>query len=205
MNIQHDMKHKAWLIGAGLLVVVLIVLVVAQPWKPHKSTSEITANTETAANNYLISKVGYDNFKKLYTFDKARGGYGDSNSTYDFLAYHFAPFKTFVNPEDIVMVQVNKHEPTEVFADVAPDCKKDKSLCDFNIDKQKSLQIAQDNGITADDVTVSTANMKDEYAKKNGLAFVIIVQSCKQNKSVVIDYRNGAILGSETNCENVQL
>lgn len=205
MNIQHYIKRKEWLIGTGLLIAILIVLGVAQPWKPHKPTTEITANTETVANNYLISKVGYDNFKKLYTFDKARGGYGGSNSNYDFIAYHFAPYKMFPGSEDVIMVQVNKHKPAEIYADVAPDCKKDKSLCDFNIDKQKALQIAQDNGITADDVTVSATNMKDDYAKKKGLGFVVIVQSCKQNKSVVIDYRNGAILGSETNCENVQL
>lgn len=205
MNVLYYVKHKKWLIGIGLLVAILTVLCIAHPWKSHKPTPETTVNTESVANDYLISKVGYDNFKKLYTFDKARGGYGGSNSKYDFIAYHFAPFKTFANPQDIVMVQVNKHKPTEIYADVVPDCKKDRSLCDFNIDKQKALQIAQDNGITADDVTVTTANMKDDYAKKNGLAFVIIVQSCKQNKSVVIDYRTGAILGSETNCERVEL
>jgi hypothetical protein len=111
----------------------------------------------------------------------------------------------FPDQEDVVMIQVNKYKPTEIYADVAPDCKKDKSLCNFNVDKQKALQIAKNNEITADDVTVSATNMKDDYAKKKGLAFVIVVQSCKQNRSVVIDYRNGAILGSETNCEKIEL
>jgi hypothetical protein len=146
--------------GTALLIVILLAAGLAPPWKSNKPTPKINVNTESVANNYLVSKVGYDNFKKLYAFDRARSGYGGSMSDYDFIAYHFAPFKTFASPEDIVMIQVNKHQPTEIYADEAPNCIKDKSLCNFNIDRQKALQVAKNSGITADDITVTTAKKK---------------------------------------------
>lgn len=167
--------------------------------KQTSSNQLVPTSVETAADAYIISKVGNDNFKKFYVFDKARSSYADpKDSKYDFMAYHFSPVKAITDYNDVIMVQVNRDNLREAFADTVPNCIKDRSLCEFNIDANEALAIAKKNTLTASDLNVSWNNSNDEHAK--GLSFVIVVSSCSQNKSLFIDYRDGKVLGTEAGC-----
>lgn len=195
-----------------LLALISLVLILAVSWfvytknNKNNSSSEQTSSSqptpnsvETAADAYIISKVGNENFKKFYTFDKDKSSYADTkDSKYDFMAYHFSPVKAITDYNDVIMVQVNRDNLQEVFADTVPDCIKNKSFCEFSINREKSLEIANKNSLSTSDLNVSWQNSNSEYAK--GLAFVIVVSSCSQNKSLFIDYRDGKVLGTEAGC-----
>ncbi|HSX05732.1 MAG TPA: hypothetical protein VLF69_04655 [Candidatus Saccharimonadales bacterium] len=208
-------KSQQGFAGSEILFFLVIVIAIgAVGWLIYRGQSnhhQVTVlppaaptTVEAAASNYLIAKVGTDNFKKLYVFDKAKSSYANpKDSTYDFIAYHFAPLKAVTNYDDVIMVQVNRNKLTEVFADAVPDCIKDASLCNFKVTGQQALQIAKSNALNAGDTVITWHNKNDSYAKKKALPFVIVASSCKQNISLFIDYRNGSILGRASGCGNI--
>ncbi len=92
------------------------------------------------------------------------------------------------------MVQVDRDNINEIFADSVPNCVKDDSLCDFKVDKDKATSVAKDKGLSTSDLTLSWNTKHNQYAQKNGLPFVIAASSCSSNKSIFIDYRNGKVM-----------
>jgi prepilin-type N-terminal cleavage/methylation domain-containing protein len=200
-----------------LLVVVVVGLITAVGWAVYnnrhnsKQNAPLTqtyplAQTSSASHSqvniatdkFLISKVGTDNFKKYYMFDQSKTNYANpKESKYDFIAYHFRPVKAF--GDDVIMVQVNRNDLKEVYADSVPDCIENSSFCNFNVNKQEAVQIAKQHSLTANDLSISwgpAANIK----RAKGLGFVIKASTCSQNKSLIIDYRNGSVLWAETGC-----
>lgn len=195
---------------AILIVVAAAVLIGAVGWlvynRQHNSKQatlnqqETPTSVESAADTFLISKVGNDNFKKYYIFDKSRTSYANpKDSKYDFIAYHFSPVKAVTDYDDVIMVQINRNDLREIYADTVPDCVKNASFCNFNIDKQKAEQIARQNSLTANDLGISWGpSVNNKQAK--GLGFVVVASSCSQNKSLFIDYRDGSVLWTEAGC-----
>lgn len=183
-----------------LVLVIVVALIGVSGWLVYSSQhpskqilptqQKIPNSVESAADDFLISKVGKDKFKQYYTFDKSRSSYANpKDSRYDFLAYHFSPWKAVTDFDDIIMVQVNRNNLKEVSSDAVPDCIKDTSYCDFGVDKKKALTIAKQNSIT-DNVVL------DWRLGVKGLPFVIVASNSSQNRAIYIDYRNGAVLGN---------
>ena len=206
-------SQKGFSVVEILLVIVAVGVIALVSWvvysHRHSSNQKISSvqtspathsEVKMAADGFLISKVGNDNFKKYYSFDKSRTSYADpKDSKYDFIAYHFSPVKAITDYDDVIMVQVNRNSLQEIFADAVPDCVKDKSFCDFNIDRQKALEIARQNSLTANDLGIRWGPSANDKRAKS-LGFVVVASSCSQNKSIFIDYRDGSILWTETGC-----
>lgn len=192
-----------------LFSVTIIAFLVVAGWalfgRHEQKKPTISSNPHqsviTAADNYLISKVGSTDFHKYYTFDAGKSSFvSPSESPYDFIGYHFAPIKG-MKENDIIRVQVNRNTSMVVDAPGVPDCTKNASFCNFNIDKSKALQIAGQNSVTATDRTVFwQTGLESENKKAGGLGYVVVVHSCSQNKSLFIDYRDGSIMWTEDNC-----
>jgi hypothetical protein len=203
----------------GLIILLVAVVIGATGWlvfqRQHKSaeTQPVTTKTstqsgpasheqvKTTADDYLISQVGKDRFEKYYSFDQNRTSYASpKDSKYDFIAYHFSPWKAVTHYDDVIMVQVNRDNVNEVLADSVPNCVKDDSLCNFKVDNDKATSIAKDKGLSTSDLALRWSTKHNQYAQKNGLPFVIVASSCSSNKSIFVDYRNGKVLGTENNC-----
>lgn len=196
---------------APVSVVVIAGLIGSTGWllysrQHHASqsvlTQQVTPTTvKSAADAYLVNKVGKDGFNKYYAFDKDRSSYANpKDSKFDFMAYHFSPLKAITDYDDVIMVQVNRDNLGQVFADSVPDCVNDKSNCNFKVDRNEALVIAKHKSLTASDLVVGWHTKNDEHAKAKGLSFVVVVSSCTQSKSVFIDYRNGDVIGTNSNC-----
>ena len=203
----------------GIIVLFVVIAIGTVGWfvfqRQHKSTESQLAMTKTStqtgpasreqvkttADEYLITLVGKDRFEKYYFFDQSRTIYANpKDSKYDFIAYHFSPWKTVTDYDDIIMIQVNRDNVSEVFADSVPNCLKDDSLCIFKVDKDEATSIAKEKGLSTSDLALSWNTKHNQYAEKNGLPFVIVASSCSSNKSIFIDYRNGKVIGTNNNC-----
>ncbi len=203
----------------GIIVLFVIIVIGAVGWfvfeRQHKPTEPQPATTKTStqtgpasheqvkttADDYLIAQVGKDRFEKYYLFDQNRTSYANpKDSKYDFIAYHFSPWKAVTDYYDVIMVQVNRDNVNEVFANSVPNCVKDESLCNFSVGKDKATSIAKDKGLSTSDLALNWNTKHSQYAQKNGLPFVIVASSCSSNKSIFIDYRNGKVIGTENNC-----
>jgi len=168
----------------------------------QQSTPATKEQVATAASNFIVAKVGEGNYEKYYTFDKSRSSYANpKDSKYDFIAYHFSPAKAITDYDDVIMVQVNRNNLHEIYADTVPDCVKNASLCSFIINGDKARTIAE-HYFDTDSVTVSwSPSAKNKDLK--GLGIVIRASSCLKNKTLLIDYRNGAILKTEAGCDKI--
>jgi hypothetical protein len=187
-----------------LLILVAILVLELLAWAAYKHFDDnrrrtapkwtTCANYKAAADTYIQSKVGKDNYKKLYTYDPHFGNC-------KMVAYHFSPFKELLSPRsdgldlNIITVEVDNNLHKVSSYDV-PNCIKDSSLCNFRVNKQQVLKIARNSFLTADDITITWANAADPHLKKKRLPLAIIVRSCKQRKEIYIDYRNGAVIAS---------
>ena len=167
----------------------------ADPNQPTASKEQVIA----AADKFLVTKVGQQKSQELYKREPSRDSFANPDqSTFDFIAYHFSPIKEYSghnidNNEDIVMVQVNRNNLREIYADFVPDCIKDASQCSFVISKQRALDIAKQHGLPGD-AYVRIGNL----AEHTPLA--LVVTSCTDKKDIFIDYSNGKVLGTEPGC-----
>lgn len=193
----------------GIIILLLVVITtltiggIARYYVGKTASQKAPASREQvikAADNYLISKVGQEKFKQYYTFEQNRSGFTDpETSKYDFVAYHFSPWKEVTDYDDIIMVQINRFDLLAAQADAVPNCIKKEDLCSFKVDKSTALGIAKNNGLGSD-TFLSWNNNGNKFAQKNSLPFVLVASSCQSSKSIFIDYRNGKVLGTENSC-----
>lgn len=160
------------------------------------NATSLNQKTTQAADAFIISRVGEERFHKYFKLDTSRSNDSDPHeSNLDSRAYHFSLLKKAAD-DDLIVVQVNKNDASQTYANLVPDCVKDATLCDFNITKQQALSIARKNGFTASDLETSWD------ASHDSPKLAIKVSSCSQNKSMWIDYQSGRVTGFESviNC-----
>lgn len=135
------------------------------------------------AEDYIISRVGIDYFRK--NFKIADSGHMKQELGYT-IVYRFIPLEQYTN-DGIVTIHISGDKAE---SNLVPNCVKDNSLCDFKITNAEALQIAKNNGFNSSDLRVGVT----PFIKSPILPFAIEITSCKLDKAMQIDYRNGKIL-----------
>ena len=184
----------------SLILLAAIGLAVWQISTRNNTTTLIPASHEQViktANNYVIGKVGQAHFDKWLKAEPNRNSFADnSDSEYDFIAYHFniEGLNEQSGDSDIIMIQVSRNDLDKVYDEVLPDCSKRNNQCLFEINLSEAKDIARKNGLSGNDLITSYTNKFDEYAKKRDLPFTIAARSCSQKRAIYIDYRDGSVI-----------
>ena len=162
------------------------------PDGPAASKQEVAA----AADAFLVARLGTSNFQKYLRQEPSRTSYANpKDSKFDFIAYHFLPEDMYSNNDDVVMVQVNRNNLSEIYTDYVPDCSDEPKQCDFSITKQEAIAIANKQGVSGD-VRVNLVNLPGSKDRK----LAILIQDCTQKKAVYVDQSSGRVLKTDTGC-----
>lgn len=177
---------------AGMTTVILAWVIyntlpyygIPQPLMNYEqSWKDIPLDKQKIAEDYIISIIGKNNFDGNFIYEKKKSFYSTFSGYYtDYsVAYHYLPLRKFTS-DDIVLVQLRDNTPQ--WAVGIPSCAQDQSKCQFNVTKDQALRIARENDFEAPDLNVTWNPNLNE----------IEVQSCKINKVMDIDYRDGKVI-----------
>lgn len=108
-------------------------------------STEVPETVLQAANDYIIAQTGNEFFNKYITPDFKRTNFVKPNYH---LVYRFImPEKSYVN--EVITFTMSEDGKINSEFDVAgiPNCFERSGSCDFNIDEEKAIKIAKDNGL----------------------------------------------------------
>ena len=146
------------------------------------------------ADRYVAGRLGRENFNVLVTFDPQLSEHvnGAGRSSGYKVIYHFEPLREY-QENDTFEVVVRNNQVESAYT--LPNCLKDESLCQFEVGRDEVIEIVRRNGFVMDDVVIGTTTLVE-----NNLA--IEVKSCDTGKRMLIDYRDGNVIGtSDWVCE----
>lgn len=178
------MDNRYFVLLGIVLVIILIAVVGGVYYYKEYRWHNIPNTAKKIAEDYLVSKVGKGNFNTLFVYSKS-DSYTPGNSDY-YLTYHFTPFRNFSDTDTIVVRVKNGNID---YVNGVPNCVTDVSQCQFAINRDQALSIAQANGFSADDRRVRWTPFG-----VHPLGFAISITSCLENKEMRIDYRNGRVI-----------
>lgn len=206
--LAYFLRHLFWirrLLLIGILVYVVylgeqvlgaeflggVVGSVKQMFEPN--IEGIPTIEKHVADRYIIARIGRENFNQLVVFDpqlsKAVNGAREQGFQ---LVYHFEPLLEYQESDTFEIVVRNEMVESGYYL---PNCVKDESLCQFEVSREEVVTIARENGLWSADLELGTTNLVE-----NGLA--IEVKSCGMGRRMLIDYRDGRVIGtSEVKCE----
>ena len=169
------------------------------PEFPHHNPAT-RAEEYQAADNYLISRVGADNFHKYFQRWPERASWASpSDSDFDFLSYHSSLFKKYSGNHDGQSVQVNRKNLQEMYGSVPP-CALDATQCNPALSEDDVKQVARQHGLTGD---LFVLLREVPHSKVHRYAFD--VESCNEKKALYIDYNDGHIVATDRGCIPVEL
>lgn len=141
-----------------------------------------------AADRYVMAQVGRDNFVRLFEYDallsRRRTSEVDNGSFV--LVYHFLPLARFQADDTIEVVAKGGLVESAYWI---PNCLVDESRCNFEVTRDEALALGRINGVSGVDEKLGTTFFSDQ-------GLVIEVSSCTSNRRVLIDYRDGAVVGT---------
>lgn len=153
-----------------------------------------------AATRYLISRVGEENFPKLYERMPQRDAFSSlPESAFDFVAYRFKPtylYRAHLPEPDSEAgyIQVNRTNLKEIYGPT-PRCVTDPGQCQFNVTAEQAKSIARKHGLNGE-LSVDLSGFEGGYYRLG-------VRSCDDGKTLVLDYSNGNIIKTVKGCEPV--
>lgn len=174
--------------------------------KPVKAHSGKTAASKeevaTAANEFLIARLGEANFQSYVRAAPSSNSYSDpKDSISDFIAYHFLPVNFYSpNADNVVMIQMNRNNLDDIKTDFVPDCSKHADRCDFSVSRQEAVEIAKKHNVSGD-IAVRLQRIPDATDRQ----LAIFADSCTQKKALYINYSTGIVLRTEKGCTPAEL